>query len=96
MSDLASRITRPDGTAPAEADSAIAPSQEATSVAAAQTDNAGEIPSSSNLQQVDYDVEVSLNQLQQDLDHPLGSAKSFEELGLYVSHEYYHFEMFRS
>jgi ATP-dependent RNA helicase DDX19/DBP5 len=67
MSDLASRITKPEG-------DVVAAPQDA--------DGAGDVATESNLQQVDYDVEVSLNQLQQDQDHPLGSAKSFEELGL--------------
>lgn len=79
MSDLASRITRPED-APAEA--APATSQEESTVEDAQTDGAVEPASGSNLQEVDYDVEVSLNELQQNLNHPLGSAKSFEELGL--------------
>ncbi|ETS82276.1 ATP-dependent RNA helicase dbp-5 [Pestalotiopsis fici W106-1] len=67
MSDLASRITKPEGDVAAVPEGA---------------DGAGDVAGTSNLQQVDYDVEVSLNQLQQDQDHPLGSAKSFEELGL--------------
>ncbi|KAI4600813.1 RNA helicase required for poly(A+) mRNA export [Pestalotiopsis sp. 9143b] len=67
MADLASRITKPEDAVPADG---AAPAAE------------GDVAGTSNLQQVDYDVEVSLNQLQQDQDHPLGSAKSFEDLGL--------------
>lgn len=67
MADLASRITKPEDAVPADG---AAPAAE------------GDVAGTSNLQQVDYDVEVSLNQLQQDQDHPLGSAKSFQELGL--------------
>ncbi|KAK9782431.1 putative P-loop containing nucleoside triphosphate hydrolase protein [Seiridium cardinale] len=82
MSDLASRITKPEDAAPEEVAPAAAPAQEEGSIAAAQTDGAGEQAGGSNLQEVDYDVEVSLNELQQNQNHPLGSAKSFEELGL--------------
>ncbi|KAI0479622.1 ATP-dependent RNA helicase DBP5 [Xylaria cf. heliscus] len=37
---------------------------------------------SSNLQENSYDVEVQLSDLQQDKEHPLGSATTFQELGL--------------
>jgi ATP-dependent RNA helicase DDX19/DBP5 len=43
-----------------------------------------ELPPASNLQEVSYDVEVSLNELQKDEANPLGSAHTFQELGLYV------------
>jgi ATP-dependent RNA helicase DDX19/DBP5 len=70
MADLASRISKP-----AEA----APGVE-TPVEAAQVNSAGQ--GASNLQDVDYDVEVSLNKIQENTDHPLGSAHTFQELGL--------------
>ncbi|KAH6652758.1 P-loop containing nucleoside triphosphate hydrolase protein [Truncatella angustata] len=83
MSDLASRITKPEDAQPAEAPAAAAEApQEEASITPAQTDGAGEAAGGSNLQEVDYDVEVSLNELQQHKDHPLGSVKSFQELGL--------------
>lgn len=40
----------------------------------------------SNLQESSYDVEVQLSDLQKDEAHPLGSATTFQELGLLVSH----------
>lgn len=36
----------------------------------------------SNLQENSYDVEVQLSDLQQDKENPLGSAATFQELGL--------------
>lgn len=81
MADLASRITKPDGT-PAETPIAT---EDAGSLAAAQADGAGAGADGSGLQDVSYDVEVSLNELQKDLETPLGSVKSFGELGLYVA-----------
>ncbi|KAI1389639.1 DEAD-domain-containing protein [Hypoxylon trugodes] len=43
---------------------------------------AGGQPEESRLQDNSYDVEVQLSDLQQDTDNPLGSAHTFEELGL--------------
>ncbi|KAI1331721.1 P-loop containing nucleoside triphosphate hydrolase protein [Xylariaceae sp. FL0255] len=40
------------------------------------------VPAASNLQENIYDVEVQLSDLQKDTEHPLGSARTFEELGL--------------
>ncbi|KAK8114180.1 ATP-dependent RNA helicase dbp5 [Apiospora kogelbergensis] len=74
MADLASRITEPEASA--------APSQDMGDVEASQTDGAGTIGGGSGLQEVNYDVEVSLNELQRDSSNPLGSAHTFEELGL--------------
>lgn len=36
----------------------------------------------SRLQESSYDVEVQLSDLQKDTENPLGSAHTFEELGL--------------
>ncbi|KAI0134637.1 P-loop containing nucleoside triphosphate hydrolase protein [Xylariales sp. AK1849] len=80
MADLASRITKPDEATPEV--SQETPAQDTSSLEAAQTDGAGQIASGSGLQEVNYDVEVSLNELQRDTDHPLGSVSSFTELGL--------------
>lgn len=74
MSDLASRITSPEASA--------APNQDMGDVQTAQNDGAGMVGGGSGLQEVNYDVEVSLNELQRDSSNPLGSAQSFEELGL--------------
>lgn len=49
--------------------------------AAAQTDGAAP---DSNLQENAYDVEVQLSDLQKDTENPLGSATTFQELGLSV------------
>ncbi|KAG4217211.1 hypothetical protein PC116_g34308 [Phytophthora cactorum] len=51
-------------------------SQPAPAQGEAQQDN------DSRLQENSYDVEVQLSDLQQDTDNPLGSAHTFEELGL--------------
>ncbi len=40
----------------------------------------------SNLQESSYDVEVQLSDLQKDKENPLGSATTFQELGLLVSY----------
>jgi ATP-dependent RNA helicase DDX19/DBP5 len=79
MADLASRITKPDEAA---GETPIA-TEGADGLAAAQADGAG--AGGSGLQDVSYDVEVSLNELQKNLATPFGSVKSFEELGLYVA-----------
>ncbi|KAI1501956.1 P-loop containing nucleoside triphosphate hydrolase protein [Biscogniauxia marginata] len=60
-----------------------APVQDAGSVENAQTDGAsGQVPISSMLQEPSYDVEVQLSDLQKDTENPLGSAHSFQDLGL--------------
>lgn len=41
-----------------------------------------------NLQENSYDVEVQLSDLQKDSEHPLGSAATFQELGLSVPSRY--------
>ncbi|KAK7922983.1 ATP-dependent RNA helicase DBP5 [Apiospora marii] len=74
MSDLASRITAPEASA--------APNQDMGDIETAQNDGAGMVGGGSGLQEVNYDVEVSLNELQRDSTNPLGSAQTFEELGL--------------
>ncbi|KAI1085059.1 DEAD-domain-containing protein [Whalleya microplaca] len=68
MADLASRITQP-----AEAqDLGASPS----------AGSAVKVPPVSKLQENSYDVEVQLSDLQKDTENPLGSASTFEELGL--------------
>jgi hypothetical protein len=52
-----------------------------TGVEASQNDDAAP---TSNLQEPSYDVEVQLSDLQKDTEHPLGSATTFQELGLSV------------
>jgi hypothetical protein len=89
MSDLASRITKPEDAATAAApatETPIAETQvtEAAGIDDAQADGAGQVAGGSNLQEVNYDVEVSLNEIQRDLANPLGSVQTFADLGLYV------------
>lgn len=97
MADLASRITKPDESVPAQdtstldnaaamdaATSEAAPAQDAGDLEGAQTDGAGQMAGGSTLQEINYDVEVSLNEIQRDTAHPLGSVHTFAELGLYV------------
>jgi ATP-dependent RNA helicase DDX19/DBP5 len=74
MADLASRITKPD--------EAETPVQDTGNVDEAQVDGAGAMGGGSGLQDVAYDVEVSLNDLQRDESTPFGSVHSFQELGL--------------
>jgi hypothetical protein len=70
-SSLASRITR-DG------------DDTQSDLASSQVDGATEVLNGSGLAEPEYDVEVSLNDLQADPNNPLFSAKSFEQLQLYV------------
>jgi ATP-dependent RNA helicase DDX19/DBP5 len=56
-----------------------------SSLAAAQVDGAGpEGNGSAYIPKEDYKVEVKLSDMQADPDNPLYSAKTFEELKLYV------------
>lgn len=81
MADLASRITKPDGEAPAaEPDAAVA--ADPSSVADAQTDSTVEQLGGSGLQEPDYEVEVSLSDLQANQATPFHSATKWEDLGL--------------
>lgn len=50
---------------------------------AAQVDGA---QPTSMLHEPEYDVQVELSELQKDTAHPLGSATTFDQLGLYVYH----------
>ena len=45
---------------------------------ASQVDGAQ--PAASSLQEPEYDVQVELSELQQDTEHPLASATSFEQI----------------
>lgn len=74
MSDLASRITKPDGSAP-DAD--------APAVAEGQVDGTTQELGGSGLEEPDYEVEVSLSALQENEATPFHSAASWEDVGLY-------------
>lgn len=79
MSDLASRITKPDEAAPAEKQ----PEVEAEApVAEAQNDGAIEELGGSGLQEPEWDVEVSLSDLQNNEATPFHSATRWEDMGL--------------
>ncbi|OAA58239.1 DNA/RNA helicase, DEAD/DEAH box type [Cordyceps fumosorosea ARSEF 2679] len=82
MADLASRITKPDNkpadAAPASGADATAP----TSTADAQVDGAPEALGGSGLQEPEWDVEVSLSDLQNNEATPFHSATTWEDLGL--------------
>lgn len=55
-----------------------------STVAAAQVDGSGVAGHGSTLQEPEFNVEVKLADLQADPNNPLFSAKSFEQLQLYV------------
>lgn len=59
------------------------PAQAPASSGAAAAPADGAAPDT-NLQENSYDVEVQLSDLQKDTENPLGSATTFEELGLLV------------
>lgn len=69
---LASRITRDDTDTKSDLESA-------------QSDGAPAALNGSGLAEPEYDVEVSLNDMQADPNNPLYSVKSFEDLKLYAS-----------
>lgn len=76
MSDLASRITKPEDKAedkPADAPAA-APSEDAPVQ--------GETATETGLQEPEWDVEVSLSDLQNNEATPFHSATSWQDLGL--------------
>lgn len=82
MSDLASRITKPDEAVQAETQpEADAPAADA-SVAEAQNDGAIEELGGSGLQEPEWDVEVSLSDLQNNEATPFHSATQWEDMGL--------------
>ncbi|KAI0394088.1 P-loop containing nucleoside triphosphate hydrolase protein [Xylariaceae sp. FL0594] len=57
------------------------PTEPASTASGETSQKDGPAPTS-NLQEPSYDVEVQLSDLQRDTEHPLGSAKTFQELGL--------------
>ncbi|KFA64700.1 hypothetical protein S40285_07136 [Stachybotrys chlorohalonatus IBT 40285] len=84
MSDLASRITDPKegaDTPAADPAPAEATTQE-TPAADAQVDGTVEELGGSGLQEPEWDVEVSLSELQQNENTPFYSASKWEDLGL--------------
>lgn len=82
MSDLASRITKPDEAVKVESQpEAEAPAADA-SVAEAQNDGAIEELGGSGLQEPEWDVEVSLSDLQNNEATPFHSATQWEDMGL--------------
>lgn len=92
MSDLASRITDPKEAAadpPADTAAAPAPAAEETAAAAdsstvpdAQVDGNVEALGGSGLQEPEFDVEVSLSDLQNNEATPFHSATTWQDLNL--------------
>lgn len=87
MADLASRITKPDDkpadAAPTAGDAADAtPNTDATPTPDAQVDGAPEALGGSGLHEPEWDVEVSLSDLQNNEATPFHSATNWEDLGL--------------
>lgn len=94
MSDLASRITDPKGEAPAAdppadtKDTPDAPTEAPVAAAAetvlgdSQADGNVEQLGGSGLAEPDYEVEVSLSDLQNNEATPFHSATNWEDLGL--------------
>jgi len=78
----------PPAAEPAAEPAAKEPVEESTveesTVAQAQVDGASETANGGPLAETEYQVEVKLADMQADPNNPLYSAKSFEELDLYV------------
>ncbi|KAM3456761.1 hypothetical protein NHJ6243_008040 [Beauveria neobassiana] len=81
MADLASRITKPDDK-PADAAPASGTATDATPTPDAQVDGAPEALGGSGLQEPEWDVEVSLSDLQNNEATPFHSATNWDDLGL--------------
>ncbi len=100
---LADRITKP-AVAPAStswADELASPVEPATDTPKidgaqgdAQADGASESQGGGALQDVEHDVEVKLSDIQADVNSPLYSIQSFEQLGMLVPspHNFYSFQ----
>jgi ATP-dependent RNA helicase DDX19/DBP5 len=87
MSDLASRITDPKGAAPAEnveasTDNKAEALAETEAAGEAQVDGTVEQLGGSGLQEPDFEVEVSLSELQNNEATPFHSAATWQDLGL--------------
>lgn len=75
MADLASRITKPEDSAPASD----------AQVGEDQTDGTTQELGGSGLEEPDYEVEVSLSALQENEATPFHSATSWEQINLYAA-----------
>ncbi len=84
MSDLASRITKPDEKPAADAAPAAAPAGDAAAepAATAQVDGEATEAGGPGLQEPEWDVEVSLSDLQNNQATPFHSATTWQDLGL--------------
>lgn len=91
MSDLASRITKPDEAAKkvdwadsveADENNQKAEAEAAGAAAEAQVDGAVEELGGSGLQEPEWDVEVSLSELQANEATPFHSATQWQDMGL--------------
>lgn len=84
MADLASRITNPNEAA-ADAPAEAAPAATPAADEAGQTDGTVEQLGGSGLQEPEWDVEVSLSELQDNEATPFHSATTWQDLGLFVA-----------
>lgn len=83
MADLASRITKPEeGATETPAENAPAESAPAASGELGQVDGNVEDLGGSGLQEPEWDVEVSLSELQNNEATPFHSATTWQDLGL--------------
>ena len=82
MADLASRVTNPNEGATAADAAGAAPATADAPVADAQVDGNTEELGGSGLQEPEWDVEVSLSDLQNNEATPFHSATQWEDLGL--------------
>lgn len=67
-----------------EVASPTVPKADESSLPEAQTDGAAETQDDSLIHATQYEVEVKLSDLQGDVNSPLHSISSFEDLGMYV------------
>lgn len=81
MSDLASRITKPDGEAPPEA-ATETPVVEGEAPASGDANDQIDDSNGTGLFESKFDVEVKLSELQNDQESPLYSVTTFDQLGL--------------
>ena len=88
MSDLASRVTEPNEKKEDTVAAADVPATDAT--AGGQADGTVEELGGSGLQEPEWDVEISLSELQQNEATPFHSAQQWDDLGLYENPFEYH------
>jgi hypothetical protein len=83
--DFASRLSFPEGDQKPDTDKPAAKEEEASGVGDAQADGPFNAPGGHIMPEPEYDVQVTLADMQADPDNPLFSVKSFNQLELYVT-----------